>query len=140
MSLKCHLHDIAVRPADLKGFYHFLPVDTQEVKSIQRTPSTGREGPVYSAPVPKSTDIRGLSSVGRALAWHARSQEFESPRLHLVDFLIGLLVLRGHQPLDVVLADRLLVVGRLESKTCEGSCKTARNKSIVELLFRNSPR
>ena len=59
----------------------------------------------------------GLSSVGRALAWHARSQEFESPRLHLFDFLIGFLVLRGHQPLDVILADRLLVVGRLEPET-----------------------
>jgi hypothetical protein len=25
---------------------------------------------------------RGFSSVGRALAWHARGQGFESPKLH----------------------------------------------------------
>ena len=28
---------------------------------------------------------RGISSVGRALAWHARGQEFESPILHQID-------------------------------------------------------
>ena len=27
-------------------------------------------------------NTRGISSVGRALAWHARGQEFESPMLH----------------------------------------------------------
>src|SRR6266851_7431911 len=27
---------------------------------------------------------RGFSSVGRALAWHARGQGFESPKLHVV--------------------------------------------------------
>ena len=26
--------------------------------------------------------LRGISSVGRALAWHARGQEFDSPMLH----------------------------------------------------------
>ena|GEM_PF-4673615 len=30
-----------------------------------------------------STEIRGRSSVGRALAWHARGREFDSLRLHL---------------------------------------------------------
>ena len=28
--------------------------------------------------------LRGISSVGRALAWHARGQEFDSPMLHQV--------------------------------------------------------
>ena len=28
------------------------------------------------------TSFGGISSVGRALAWHARGQEFDSPMLH----------------------------------------------------------
>ena len=32
--------------------------------------------------------LRGLSSVGRALAWHARGRGFESHRLHLLYIII----------------------------------------------------
>ena len=32
----------------------------------------------------KANTIRGISSVGRALAWHARGQGFESPILHFL--------------------------------------------------------
>lgn len=32
----------------------------------------------------KSGQVWGLSSVGRALAWHARGQGFDSPRLHQI--------------------------------------------------------
>jgi hypothetical protein len=30
--------------------------------------------------------LGGISSVGRALAWHARGQEFDSPMLHQTFF------------------------------------------------------
>ena len=32
---------------------------------------------------------RGISSVGRALAWHARGQEFDSPMLHQYYLVFG---------------------------------------------------
>ena len=34
--------------------------------------------------------LRGISSVGRALAWHARGQEFDSPMLHHHDGVVGI--------------------------------------------------
>ena len=40
-------------------------------------------------------ELRGLSSVGRALAWHARGRGFESHRLHFgEEYIVCELVLR----------------------------------------------
>ena len=93
----------------------------------------------YSALVPESTDIRGLSSVGRALAWHARSQEFESPRLHLVDFLVGLL-LCGNELVDLLLAEvLLLLVVDSQAIMCGARGEHAGDKSRIYLLLRDAP-
>ena len=39
-------------------------------------------GPIKFRAHVKISFLRGRSSVGRALAWHARGQGFDSPRLH----------------------------------------------------------
>ena len=55
-------------------------------------PATGciaRSATLYASSVPAASQrsaawpSRGFSSVGRALAWHARGQGFESPKLHV---------------------------------------------------------
>jgi hypothetical protein len=97
---------------------------------------------VYSAPVPMSTVIRGLSSVGRALAWHARSQEFESPRLHLVDFIVGLVgpLLSGNELVDLLLAQvLLLLVVDSQAIMCCARCEDRGDESRIYLLLRDAP-
>ena len=38
-------------------------------------------------------ELRGCSSVGRALAWHARGQGFKSPQLHKMNLVFAKIIL-----------------------------------------------
>jgi hypothetical protein len=58
-----------------------LQVPVTSLASATYTPRTGMLTPFRL--VAWCWQPRGFSSVGRALAWHARGQGFESPKLHV---------------------------------------------------------
>ena len=46
-----------------------------------------------SAEAFSDASLGGISSVGRALAWHARGQEFDSPMLHHFHYVVMMVAL-----------------------------------------------
>ena len=61
----------------------------QEMQEIEKNTWQRRATRYESSLRLIKSGIWGLSSVGRALAWHARGQRFESARLHQIPVVLS---------------------------------------------------